>query len=425
MTADADFVLLGESSHGTHEFYRMRREITARLISEEGFDAVAVEADWPDAHRLDRYIRGAGEDLGALQAFAGFQRFPAWMWRNHDVLELVEWLHAYNQPVPGTRRVGFYGIDLYSLYRSARAVVDYLEEVDPAQAAIARRSYACLDHIREPQDYGYEAAAGLRPDCRDGVRSALQRLLAPGDVPPSRDPLAADARFHAQSNARLVANAEEYYRAMYGSRDNTWNLRDAHMAETLLGLRRHLRDTGRRGRIVVWAHNSHLGDARATEMGRQGEWNVGQLLRERAGEGRSVLVGFTTYTGHVTAAHDWNSPAQQRWVRPALPGSYEALFHQVANQRRARHDDFSGGLFLEMSGEAADALAEERLERAIGVVYRPRTERHSHYFKASLSRQFDAVFHVDQTTAVEPFDLGDHWGQAETPGSPETWPTGL
>lgn len=425
MTGDADFVLLGESTHGTHEFYRMRREITARLVAEQGFDAVAVEADWPDAHRLDRYVRGSGNDLKALQAFADFQRFPAWMWRNHDVLGLVEWLHAHNRALPAPRRAGFYGIDLYSLHRSARAVVDYLDGVDPAQAAVARRTYACLDHVREPQEYGYQAAAGLRPDCEGGVRATLRQLLQPVDVAPALDPIGADERFHAQANARLVVNAEAYYRAMYGSRANTWNLRDEHMADTLLGLRAHLRRTGRRGRIVVWAHNSHLGDARATEMGRQGEWNVGQLLRERAGEASTLLVGFTTYTGHVTAADDWDAPARQRWVRPALPGSCEALFHQVVVQRLVDHEDCTGRLFLPMTGKAAQALSEDRLERAIGVVYRPRTERHSHYFQASLSRQFDAVFHVDQSTAVEPFDLGNHWRHAETPESPETWPTGL
>ena len=412
MVGDRAFVLLGEASHGTHEFYAMRAEITRRLIDEMGFDAVAVEADWPDAYRLNRFVCGAG-DSTLDEAFGDFQRFPTWMWRNQDVRAFIQWLHANNDNNPEPSRVGFYGLDLYSLYRSADAVIDYLESVDPDQATIARRLYVGLDHVRDPQDYGYEAAFGLRPSCRDEAASLLTDLVRKKAAYLSNDGWAAqDEQFFAERNAYVVLNAEHYYRAMFGGRINTWNLRDAHMVNTLFALRRHLRAGGRQGRIVVWAHNSHLGDARATQMGERGEWNVGQLLREQAGPEQALLVGFTTYTGHVTAARDWDAPAERRWVRPAHKDSYEHLLYTT------RLDRF----FLPLNAGVAELLATPLLERAIGVVYRPETEMGSHYFKTSLSRQFDALFHLDETTAVEPFDITEHWIRHEPP---DTYPFGL
>jgi len=412
MVGDRPFVLLGEASHGTHEFYAMRARITRRLIEETGFDAVAVEADWPDAWRLNRYVQGTGDaDIDA--AFGDFQRFPTWMWRNQDVRAFIDWLHGYNRDVPAASQVGFHGIDLYSLYRSAEAVIRYLDGVDPDQAEAARRLYVGLDHVRDPQGYGYEAAFGVRPSCRDAAAALLSDL-----VRKAPDYLAADGRaardeqFFAERNAYVVLNAEHYYRAMFGGRTNTWNLRDAHMVNTLFALRRHLRAGGRKGRIVVWAHNSHLGDARATQMGERGEWNVGQLLREQAGVEQALLVGFTTYTGHVTAARDWDAPAERRWVRPARKDSCEHLFYTT------RLDRF----FLPLGDGLAEALAEPLLERAIGVIYRPETELESHYFRTSLSAQFDAVFHLDETTAVEPFDINEHWSRHEPP---DTYPFGI
>jgi erythromycin esterase-like protein len=412
MVGDRAFVLLGEASHGTHEFYAMRAEITRRLIDEMGFDAVAVEADWPDAYRLNRFVRGAG-DSTLDEAFDDFQRFPTWMWRNQDVRAFIQWLHGNNAKNPEQSRVGFYGLDLYSLYRSADAVIDYLESVDPDQATIARRLYVGLDHVRDPQDYGYEAAFGLRPSCRDEAAALLTDLVRKKAAYLSNDGWAAqDEQFFAERSAYVVLNAEHYYRAMFGGRINTWNLRDAHMVNTLFALRRHLRAGGRQGRIVVWAHNSHLGDARATQMGERGEWNVGQLLREQAGPEQALLVGFTTYTGHVTAARDWDAPAERRWVRPAHKDSYEHLLYTT------RLDRF----FLPLNAGVAELLAAPLLERAIGVVYRPETEMGSHYFKTSLSRQFDALFHLDETTAVEPFDITEHWTRHEPP---DTYPFGL
>ncbi len=412
MVGDRAFVLLGEATHGTHEFYAMRAQITRRLIGELDFDAVAVEADWPDAYRLNRYVRGIG-DTSIKDAFGDFQRFPTWMWRNQPVREFIEWLQAYNAELPSAKCAGFYGLDLYSLYRSADAVIDYLEHVDPDQARLARRLYVGLDHVREPQTYGLEAAAGLRPPCRDAAAALLVDLVRKAPAYMAEDgPTAQEEQFFAERNAYVVLNAEQYYRAMFGGRTNTWNLRDAHMVNTLFALRQHLRARGRQGRIVVWAHNSHLGDARATQMGERGEWNVGQLLREQAGTTQALLVGFTTYTGHVTAARDWDAPAERRWVRPARKDSCEHLFYST------RLDRF----FLPLFAPVAEDLAAPLLERAIGVVYRPETELESHYFNASLSRQFDAVFHLDETSAVKPFDITARWTHHEPP---DTYPSGL
>ena len=311
------FVLLGEASHGTHEFYELRASLTRRLLGQHGFDAVALEADWPDALSLNRHVRGeSGMSLDT--AFGAFERFPTWMWRNRPMHAFVDWLAQHNASLPMAQRCGIYGLDLYSLYRSADAVIQYLEQVDPDQATIARQMYAALDHVRDPQDYGMQAAAGLRPSCRTGAAGMLVELLRKAPQYLASDGLAAAERqFEAERNASVVMNAEHYYRAMFGRRQNTWNLRDAHMVDTLQALRRHLRQLGRGGRIVVWAHNSHLGDARATQMGQRGEWNIGQLMREQAGTDQVYSVGFTTHTGHVTAARDWDHPAERRWVRPS------------------------------------------------------------------------------------------------------------
>lgn len=410
MVGDRAFVLLGEATHGTHEFYRMRAQITRRLIEERGFDAVAVEGDWPDILRIDRYVRGLG-DASLDDAFGDFQRFPAWMWRNRDVRDFVQWLHAHNATA-ATARTGFYGLDLYSLYRSADAVIAYLRQVDPAQAGEAMRLYACLDHVRDPQEYGYAAASGLRRPCREAAAQLLAELVRKGAAYHEGIGSTADAQFHAECNARVVLDAEHYYRAMFGNRMRSWNLRDAHMVETLLALHSHLRAQGRGGRIVVWAHNSHLGDARATHMGVRGEWNVGQLMREEVGPDRVLLVGFTTYTGHVTAARDWDAAPERRWIRPAHRDSYEHALYAT------RLDRF----FLPMGRAAVRALGGPRLERAIGVIYRPETELASHYFGAVLGAQFDALFHLDETSAVEPLAVNAEWQRHEPP---DTWPTGL
>ena len=415
LIGDAQVVLLGEASHGTHEFYRERARITRRLIEEEGFAAVAVEADWPDAYRVNRWVRGRSDDRDGFQALGDFERFPRWMWRNRDVLQFIDWLQRHNAEQPEDRRAGFYGLDLYSLFASMQEVIRFLEKVDPEAAARARYRYSCFDAFGEDtQAYGYAAEFGVTRSCED---QAVQQLL---EVQRNRAALAErnsrvpeDDLFYAEQNARLVRNAEEYYRTMFRGRVDSWNLRDRHMSETLDALLGHLGRGGGHARVVVWEHNSHIGDARATEMGEIGEWNVGQLTRERMGD-QSMLVGFTTYSGTVTAASDWDGPAERKRVRPALPESFEALFHTVGIP----------AFLLPLRGNARllEALEKPRLERAIGVIYRPESERTSHYFEAQLTHQFNAVIHVDETRAVEPLDAtaGDLTGEP-----PESFPSGL
>src|SRR5213596_3864440 len=328
---DAHFVLIGEASHGTHEFYRERAEITKRLIVEKGFNAVAVEADWPDAFRVNRYVRGLSADREANAALSGFKRFPTWMWRNTVVLDFVEWLHDYNSSLPsGATKVGFYGLDLYSLYTSIEAVLGYLNKVDAAAAKRARYRYSCFEHFAEDtQAYGYAASFGITESCEREVIEQLVELRRRAADYASRDGrVAQDEFFFAEQNARLVLNAEKYYRSMFHGRVASWNLRDRHMAETLDALVNHLNAQRQTAKVAVWEHNSHLGDARATYMADYGELNVGQLVRERYGRD-AVLVGFTTYKGTVTAASDWDGPAERKCVRPALANSYEASFHEI------------------------------------------------------------------------------------------------
>ncbi len=408
----ARVVLIGEATHGTHEFYRQRAVITKRLIEEKGFTAVAVEADWPDAYRVNRWVHGADDDPDAERALAGFERFPTWMWRNADVLDFAGWLRAHNA---GTDRpTGFYGLDLYSLYRSIEAVIGYLDEIDPPAAARARARYACLERFEESQAYGYAAAADVSQSCRQGVLQQLLDLRATGDAHLRRDGIAAeDEQFYAEENARLVVDAEEYYRSMFTGPVSSWNLRDSHMASTLDRLLAHLDRSGEETRAVVWAHNSHVGDATWTSMGHRGEHNIGQLARGTHGLG-AFLIGFTTYTGTVSAASNWDAPVEHKKLRPALPGSFESLFHHVEIP--------SFWLPLRDGAEGAAGLYESRLERAVGVIYRPESELVSHYFEARLSEQFDAVIHIDSTRAVEPLERTVEWERAEPP---ETYPTAL
>src|SRR6266550_2599125 len=292
-------------------------EVTKRLIVEKGFSAVAVEADWPDAYRVNRYVRGESDDRDANAALSGFERFPTWMWRNTVVLEFVEWLRDVNSARATNDRTGFYGMDLYSLFNSMEAVVQYLDRVDPEAARRARYRYSCFEHFGEDsQAYGYAASFDLSRSCEDEAVRQLVEMQRQGMGYLNRT--GGDDFFDAEQNARLVKNAEEYYRSMFRGRQSSWNLRDTHMTETIEALISYLRRHGRAAKIVVWAHNSHLGDARATEMGARGELNVGQLVRQKYGN-TALLVGFTTYAGTVTAATDWDEPGERKRVRPALP----------------------------------------------------------------------------------------------------------
>jgi erythromycin esterase-like protein/predicted phosphoribosyltransferase len=407
--ADKRYVLLGEASHGTDEFYRERAEITKRLIAEAGFNAVAVEADWPDAYRVNRYVRGSSEDAGPDQALGDFHRFPTWMWRNAAVAEFVAVLREWNEALPAPApKVGFYGLDLYSLYTSMEAVVAYLDEIDPEAAQRARQRYACFDQFgRDPQVYAYEAGvAGAEPCEQQAVEELVELRNMAAEAAAGNGYVDEDRHFYAEQNARLVVNAEDYYRAMFRGNIESWNLRDSHMAETLDALAAYLQQINGSAKLVVWAHNSHLGDARATELGQAGELNLGQLVRQRAGV-EALSVGFSTYEGTVTAASDWGGPAERKRVRRALPGSWEELFHQLEPDR----------FLLD-----ASSIKGRRLQRAIGVVYRPETERISHYFHARLAEQFDALVHIDQTQAVEPLESSVQWEAGEVA---ETYPWGV
>ncbi len=418
MIGDARFVLLGEATHGTHEFYRIRGEVTKRLIREHGFSAVAVEGDWPDAYRVNRYIQGRSADADAGEALEGFQRFPQWMWRNADVLDFIGWLREHNDGLEAKEaKVGWYGLDLNSLHTSMGAVIEYLKIVDPGAAERAARRYACFDHFgEEPQSYGYATTIGMAPSCETEVLRQLVDLRRAATEYARRDGrVAPDDYFFAERNATLVASAEQYYRTMFRGRAESWNVRDQHMADTLAALSRFLQAQGRSGKVVVWAHNSHVGDARATEMGARGELNLGQLVRERWRD-PSVLVGFTTFSGTVSAASDWGTPVERKSVRPALPQSYESIFHQCDR----------GNFLLNLRAKRStvvELLRVPRLERAIGVIYQPTTERASHYFACCLPQQFDAVLHYDHTRAVEPLERTARWEAGEE--LPETYPFAL
>jgi erythromycin esterase-like protein len=331
------------------------------------------------------------------------------MWRNTAMADFVGWLREYNDALPaGAPKVGFYGLDLYSLYTSIEKVIAYLDDVDPDAARRARERYACFDHFnRDPQVYAYETQYGGAEPCEDRAVAQLVELHRMAAKLAARNGhLDEDRHFFAEQNARLVANAEAYYRTVFRGGAESWNLRDTHMAQTLDALTAHLERRHPPAKVVVWAHNSHLGDARATELGQAGELNLGQLVRERY-PGEALLVGFTTYSGTVTAATDWGGPAERKRVRRALGGSWEELFHQRKVER----------FMVETSG-----LEGRRLERAIGVIYRPETERLSHYFHARLAWQFDVVVHLDRTTAVEPLEVTSQW---ETGELPETYPWGV
>ena len=392
LVGDNYFVLLGESTHGTREFYRERARLTRRLIEEKGFTVVVFEADWPDAYDLNEFIHGRGP-ASAEAALQTFSRFPRWMWQNDEIRELAEWMRTYNA---GRREdpVGVYGMDLYSVKESAEDVIAFLKETDPDAATRAQQRYKCLQpyDTDEMDRYGAEVASDRRASCRPQVAAQLEEMRSrvekagrghrPGD----------DRLISAWQNARVVANGEAYYRVIYAGGVASWNLRDTHMADTIDALATHLNEgAARPAKLIVWAHNSHLGDARVTERSELGEWNVGQLMRQRH-DGQSVLIGFTTYGGTVRAAKSWGSEGTEQPLRPALPGSFSAMFHSLGIPT----------FTLPMRGQerASKALGGRKLERFVGVIYAPGTERESHYFDTDLGGQFDAIIHIDQTTAL-------------------------
>lgn len=402
--ADARVVLLGEASHGTSEFYRARAAITRRLIERHGFKIVAVEADWPDAAAIDRYVR---DRPAPTNSEPPFQRFPTWMWRNTDVDAFIGWLRDHNAGLDPDVRAGFYGLDLYNLGGSIAAVLAYLDQVDPEAAVIARERYGCLTPWRnDPATYGRMALSEGFARCEQAVVKQLRDLFGRSREYAKSD---GDDFLDAAQNARLIANAEAYYRVMYYGAAESWNLRDTHMFETLELL---LQAKGPHSKAVVWAHNSHIGDARFTEMGSsRDEINIGQLCREHHGD-EARLIGFGTHEGTVAAATDWDGPTEIKRINPSMPDSYERLSHDSGVTR----------FLLDLRGSddaLRERLLEPRLERFIGVIYRPQTERWSHYSSAILPRQFDGWVWFDETTAVSPLPA------RQRAGAEETYPFGL
>lgn len=440
--------MIGEATHGTEEFYHLRAEITKKLIEEKGFSFVAVEGDWPDVYRVNRYAQLAPaerEDATAAEALNDFQRFPTWMWRNHIMVNFTEWLRDYNSRIQDPqKRVGVYGLDLYSMYTSAHEVIHYLDEIDPPAAKLARRRYGTLDQFKdEPHDYAAAVMLGITPSCENAVVQMLVDICRKGpEYLNSKGMVAGEQLFYAQENAVVVKDAEEYYRKAYAGGAVTWNLRDRHMHNTLKEILQHYNE--KRGwpkpKAVVWAHNSHLGDARATSVSEMGEFNIGQLVRQTFGLNKSFNIGFSTYQGTVRAATKWGRPGEVMEINEARPESYEYLFHtaalratQQAETKKKPQKDKSKAEGeeegeMELEGEENEMdfavvlrsnvneipvdrtlvklLSESRLERAIGVQYvkDPRKEIHAHYFDAVLPKQFDVVIHIDRTSALRALD---------------------
>jgi len=402
--SDARVVLLGEATHGSSEFYRMREGISRELIERKAFSFIAIEGDWPDAARIDHYVRHAETPPSEWTAFA---RFPTWMWRNQEVRDFVDWLRARNADVEAGKRVAFHGLDLYSLFNSIRSVLNYLDDVDPQTARVARQRYGCLTPWQsDPATYGHAALSGNYQTCEREVVSMLTDLMQKRRAYAEHD---GERFLDAVQNARLVANAERYYRIMYYGSRASWNLRDSHMFETLKTL---LNFHGPESKAIVWAHNSHVGDSSATEMAARGEYNIGHLCRQEFGNA-AYSIGFGTDHGTVAAASDWDGPMEVKVVRPAVPESYERLCHEAGAPR------FLLRLRNPIPKDLAEGLLKPRLERAIGVIYRPETELQSHYFQALLSHQFDEYIWFDETSAVTPLKT------KELEGLPDTYPFGL
>lgn len=414
---ESSVVLLGEATHGTHEFYAARAAISQQLIEKKGFGTILFEADWPDMFRVNNYINDRGPDRSARESLIEFKRFPAWMWRNEEFVSFIEWLRSYNQKLLEPQSpVHVYGLDLYSLHRSIEVVIHELEKIDAHAAQKARERYACFDAYADPQEYGYIASSVPGKSCHD---IAVEQLL---DIKTKQfeffkddlDPV--EEKLYVEQNALIVKNAERYYRSLFGNdAAASWNIRDTHMMETINAIVHFNQVNQRHHKIIVWAHNSHLGDARATQMASYNEINVGQLVKEAFGA-QAFSVGFTTYSGRVAAASSWGADVEHKKVMPALANSIEAFFHEsgVAN-------------FVLILAQYPEVYAlfnhDDYVQRAIGVIYRPQTERQSHYFYAQLAKQFDAIIHYDESSAVTPLEKSTAWHSGQD--APETYPFGV
>ena len=413
---DASLVLLGEATHGTKEFYQLRAQVSKRLIEQKGFQAICVEGDFPPCYSINRYIQNFNGIRSVAQALEDFTQFPTWMWANVEVIKLITWLRQWNEAQDRVDQVGFYGLDLYSLYESIEAVIDYLNDIDPKAAQKAFEQYGCFDFAHpDAQKYGHLSTIDEQYSCQEQVLAQLKELQKKGyEYTKNKGLIAQEKQFCAEQNARIVVDAEHYYRSLFfATGPYSWNIRDRHMNRTLQALLAHYKALGKNEKVIVWAHNSHIGNAQATQMAQRGEINIGQLVKEAYGDD-AVLVGFTTYDGSVTAASNWGEPPQYKTVKPALPESYEWLFHKTGMKHFY--------LNLNEAQKTIPELNQTRLQRAIGVIYLPSTERQSHYFGAQIVDQFDALIHVDTSHAIEPIKKPTSWPDSEPQ---ETYPFGL
>lgn len=391
---DAHFVLLGEATHGTSEFYSARAQITSLLIKEKGFNVIAAEADFPEVQPVNQFLKDTDKRIPAIRAFDGFKRFPTWMWKNKEMLSFFEQLQLINLNKPPEQKIAFYGLDLYSMYSSIEAVISYLDKVDPPAAQQARKRYACFYKYGNDDDSYGQAMSYVKENCQQQVINQLVELQKKKTEYLSKNNLGeSEDLFYAEQNALVAKDAEQYYREMFNKRVKTWNLRDLHMADMVDAISQHVSKITGKAKTVVWAHNSHVGNALATEFSESGELSLGQMVLFRHWAD-SYLVGFTTYKGTVAATSEWGAEVEKKTLNPALEDSYEELFHNT--------DIKSFVLDLNDLSTNLEALKQNHLQRSVGVVYTPESERSSHYFNARLADQFHAVIHFDSTNAIEP-----------------------
>lgn len=403
---DAKIVLLGEASHGTHEYYAWRSRISRRLIGEKGFSFIAVEGDWPDCYRINRYVKSYPDaGASAQEVLHAFNRWPTWMWANWEVVELAEWLLENNRSKPKGRKAGFYGLDMYSLWESLEAIIEYLEKVDPQALEVARKAFLCFEPYSEGGAHAYAQSAGLVPySCQQEVIDLLREIR----FKVTRYNTDPEAVFNVEQNAQIAFNAEQYYRSMVAGGPDSWNIRDRHMTDTLNAL---LDFHGEDAKAIVWEHNTHIGDARATDMARAGMVNVGMLLREQYEKEEVVAVGFGSYEGTVIAGRYWGDVMKVIHMPPAVKNSWEDILHPIEPADKLI-------LMNELSFPELERVPVPH--RAVGVVYNPESEKHGNYVPTLLPLRYDAFMFFDKTTALHPLHISTDPTQM-----PETFPFGL
>lgn len=404
---DARIVMLGEASHGTHEYYTWRAHISKRLIEEKGFSFIAVEGDWPDCYLLNRFIKGYDtEHKSVREVLEEFNRWPTWMWANWEIVALANWLRDHNTRLAADKRVGFYGLDVYSLWESMESIMKYLKKTDPSALKVAEKAYQCFEPYKENEGQAYARASKFVPDlCQTEVVSLLKEIRQ--KLPTYNSDY--ENVFNAEQNALIAVNAERYYRAMIEGGPHSWNVRDRHMADTL---ERLLKFHGENSKVIVWEHNTHIGDARATDMLDDGMFNIGELARVEHHDKGVVLVGFGSYEGTVIAAREWEARMQKMNLPPAQKGSWEYLLRKAGKEDKLLLlDDFTNN----------NTLMQNYIgHRAVGVVYNPKFERNGNYVPTILPVRYDAFIYLDETKALLPLHIKPDGHQ-----TPETYPFGV